>query len=318
MPPVNNVDVVTFGEVLANFVAQDDGHLAQVNLFRRRLGGAEANVAVGLARLGHRVRLLGLVGSDPFGEHARALLAAEQVDTCGLLTDPDANTGFQLKDRVAHGDPTIVYFRRGSAGSRLAWAGHWKSKLVGARHLHATGIPPALSASARDFARAAMRVAREDGQTVSFDPNLRPRLWPSAQEMVAVVNDLARYADWVLPGLDEGRLLTGRDSAEGIAEFYLGRGARQVVVKNGAQGATLFTVDGRWHAPAVPVRVIDTVGAGDGFAAGLISAHLHACGPQEALRRAATVGALATTSDGDMDGLPTRDQLDRFLATPST
>ncbi len=314
---MNNVDVVTFGEVLANFVAQAQGPLAQIEMFKRRLGGSEANVAVGLARLGHRVRLLGLVGDDPFGEYAQAMLTAERVDTSGLLTDPVANTGFQLKDRVAQGDPKVVYFRRGSAGSRLAWSEVWKSKLVGARHLHATGIPPASSATARDFTRYAMRAAREDGQTISFDPNLRQSLWPSRQEMVATINDLARYADWVLPGLNEGRLLTGQDSAEGIAEFYLNRGARYVAVKNGAQGAALFTVDGRWDEPVIPVHAIDTVGAGDGFAAGLISAHLHGFGPKDALRRAVTVGALATTSDGDMDGLPTRNQLDRFLAAPS-
>ncbi|MFP5346654.1 MAG: PfkB family carbohydrate kinase, partial [Actinomycetes bacterium] len=152
--------------------------------------------------------------------------------------------------------------------------------------------------------------------TVSFDPNLRPTLWSSADEMIDVTNEVAASADWVLPGLAEGRLLMreAEAGADDIARFYLGRGAKRVVVKAGACGASLFTGDLRIDQPIFGVRVVDTVGAGDGFAVGLISAHLDALPLEAALERAAAIGAMATTSSGDKDGLPDRAGLEAFLA----
>lgn len=307
-------DVVVFGEIMAMFVASEHRPLAEVDRFEQRLAGAEMNVAVGLSRLGHRVEFLGRVGADPFGVRARRSLTAEGVGVAELRVDPSAPTGFQLKDRVPGGDPTVVYFRRGSAASGHAWSEAAARTLGATRHLHVTGIFPALSATTRDFTFRAIAAAREAGATVSFDPNLRPSLWRDSSEMTGVLGDLADRADWVLPGIDEGRALTGATDAQGIAAHYLDRGAAQVVVKLGARGAALFRPDGTWHEPVLPVRVVDTVGAGDGFAAGWISAHLDELDPQRALRRACAVGALATTSEGDMDGLPDRAELESALA----
>lgn len=310
---MNTLDVVTFGEVMAMFVAEEPGPLERVTHFRRALAGAETNVATGLARLGHQVGWIGRVGDDPFGRFALTELAAAGVDTTAVSLDSDAPTGFQLKSRADGGDPEVVYFRRNSAGSRLAPSPATDGYVAGARHLHVTGIPLALSASARDFAFRAVDVARAAGATVSFDPNLRPRLWASTEEMVRVANEMAARADWVLPGLTEGHLLTGRRDADGVAAYYLERGASCVVIKNGSAGASAHTLDGRVDRPVFPVRVVDTVGAGDGFAAGLISASLDGLDLPGRLRRAAAVGALATTSPGDKDGLPTRAELDAFV-----
>ncbi|WP_234426462.1 sugar kinase [Streptomyces niger] len=308
------LDVVTFGEVMGMLVAADAGPLADVTHYTRSLAGAEINVATGLVRLGHTAGWVGRVGDDPLGTHALAALRAEGVDTGQVTVDPEARTGFQLKSRVAEGDPEVVYFRKHSAGSRLAPSEAADAYVRGARHLHVTGIPAALSATARAFTHRAMDAARDAGSTVSFDPNLRPALWPDRAEMVRTVNDLAARADWVLPGLSEGRLLTGAREPADVAHRYLERGVRRVVLKDGARGATLYDASGgTWTQPVFPVRAVDTVGAGDGFAAGLISAHLDGLGPQESLARAAAVGALATTSHGDRDGLPTRDRLEAFL-----
>ncbi|WP_030611910.1 sugar kinase [Streptomyces sclerotialus] len=313
-PPRRRLDVVTFGEVMGMLVAADDGPLADVTHYTRSLAGAEINVATGLVRLGHRAGWVGRVGDDPLGAHALAALRAEGVDTAQVTVDPEARTGFQLKSRVTAGDPEVVYFRRHSAGSRLAPSEATDAYLRGARHLHVTGIPAALSPTARAFTHRAMATARAAGLTVSFDPNLRPALWPDRDEMVRTVNDLAARADWVLPGLDEGRLLTGERAPADVARWYLARGVRRVVLKDGARGADLYdAAGGTWAQPALPVRAVDTVGAGDGFAAGLISAHLDGLGPRASLARAAAVGALATTSHGDRDGLPTRTRLTAFL-----
>lgn len=317
------VDAVTFGEVMGMFVADEPGDLADVVRFRRALAGAEYNVAVGLARLGHRVAWLGRVGDDPVGRHARAQMAAQGLVTDGVQTDPVERTGLQMKSLADGGDPQVEYFRRRSAGTRLTATPTTDALVAGARHLHATGIPLALGGSIGDFAHHALDVARAAGARISVDPNLRPSLWPSTDVMVREVNRLALRADWVLPGLDEGRLLTGADDPAGVARFYVERGARLVVVKDGARGAHLFAADGRttWVRP-LPVTCVDTVGAGDGFAAGLLSAALDAWTGDaadvpdlDALgRRAAATGALATTVHGDQEGLPTRAALDTFLA----
>ncbi|SDY11753.1 2-keto-3-deoxygluconate kinase [Modestobacter sp. DSM 44400] len=308
-----SLDAVTFGEVMAMFVAQEPGPLELVSTYRRALAGAETNLATGLARLGHPVGWIGRVGDDPFGRFALAELAGANVDISTVTLDSDAPTGFQLKSRAEGGDPDVVYFRRDSAGSRLAASPATDSYIATARHLHLTGIPLALSASTRAFAFRAVDVARAAGATISFDPNLRPSLWASPEEMVRVVNDMAARADWVLPGAGEGYLLTGRNHPPGIAGFYLDQGASRVIVKCGAAGASAYTTAERWNQPIFPVAAVDTVGAGDGFAAGLISAHLDGLDLTGQLRRAAAVGALATTSPGDKDGLPTREQLNTFL-----
>ncbi|MDP3827216.1 MAG: PfkB family carbohydrate kinase, partial [Polaromonas sp.] len=160
-------------------------------------------------------------------------------------------------------------------------------------------------------ARRSMELMRHAGRSVSFDPNLRPTLWATPEQMRQAINDLAARADWVLPGLEEGRLLTGENTAEGIAAFYRRRGAALVVVKLGADGAWFDSVSaGTGHVPACPVdKVVDTVGAGDGFAVGVISALLEGRSVPEAVRRGAWIGARAVQVAGDSEGLPTRAQL---------
>jgi sugar/nucleoside kinase (ribokinase family) len=309
-----SLDAVTFGEALALFVAQEGGDLARVEHFKRVLAGAEVNVAIGLTRLGHRTGWVSRVGDDPFGRFVLSELAAAGVDTSTVALDGDAPTAFQLKSRADGGDPEIFYFRSNSAGKRLAPSPVIDTYIGGARHLHVTGIPLALSRSARQFSARAVDVARAAGATISFDPNLRPTLWDAEEQMVREINAMAVRCDWVLPGLTEGALLTGSTTPQGIAEFYLERGVRQVAVKNGGLGAELFTADGSRHRlAAFDVNTVDTVGAGDGFAAGLISGGLDGLEPAAALERAVAVGALATTSKGDSDGLPTREELDAFL-----
>lgn len=314
---MTGLDVVTFGEVMGMFVATTPGPLHRVRNYEIAQAGAEANVATGLARLGHRAGWVGRVGADPIGQFAVEELAAEGVDVSQVTIDESAPTGFQLKSMAVGGDPQVVYFRRNSAGSRLAGSDGVDRYIARARHLHVTGIPLALSASARAFAFHAVDVAHAAGATVSFDPNLRPNLWASAAEMIETTNAMAVRCDWVLPGLTEGMLLTGASTGRGVADAYLAAGVGRVVVKDGCRGAHLFTADGTWERPVFPVRVVDTVGAGDGFAAGLISAHLDGLPIEAGLERAAAVGAMATTSPGDKDGLPTRAALAAFLAAAS-
>ena len=215
------------------------------------------------------------------------------------------------KGKVTDGsDPPIEYHRSGSAASRFGPEQVDTAWLEGARHLHATGVFAALSEATLQATRKAMDVMRHAGRTISFDPNLRPALWPSPAAMRDTLNELAGRCDWVLPGLAEGRTLTGHDTPERIAAFYRERGAKLVVIKLGADGAYFDGEAGRGRVDAFPVtRVVDTVGAGDGFAVGVISALLEGRSVAEAVRRAAWIGARAVQVVGDTEGLPTREQL---------
>ena len=320
MNEATDFDVVTVGEPMALFMARSAGALETVQDFRLTTAGAELNVAIGLARLGLRVCYMSRVGADAFGRLVLDTLARERISIDHVLIAVDESTGAMLKSMAVDGaDPDIDYYRRGSAASRLSVADFGPGLCMRARHLHLTGISPALSDSARELVFHLAREARAAGRTVSFDPNLRPRLWSSGTAMTACVNELATLSHLVLPGLAEGRFLTGFDKPAEIAAYYLDRGARQVVVKLGALGAYYASDDGAGLAPANAVaKVVDTVGAGDGFATGVISALLDGLPLVDAVARGNAIGARVVQFPGDSDGLPTRSQLDPSdsLASP--
>jgi len=307
---MSEIDILSFGETMAMFVAEHSGDLAQVGHFHKRIAGADSNVAIGLSRLGFNVAWLSRVGDDSFGRFVVDTLKAEGLDCRFVETDPAHPTGFQLKSLEEHGaDPRVEYFRRGSAASRLS-VNNIAPALLKARHLHATGIPPALSASARELSQVLMSQMRAAGSSLSFDPNLRPSLWDSEKQMISEINRLAVQAHWVLPGLSEGRLLSGFEDPADIAAFYLDQGVEAVVIKLGAAGAYYRTQLDQGFVDAVPVaQVVDTVGAGDGFAVGLISGLLENLGMAEAVQRANWIGSRAVQSRGDMEGLPRRAEL---------
>ncbi|MDU1458556.1 MAG: sugar kinase, partial [Klebsiella sp.] len=239
------LDVITIGEAMAMFVATETGELSAVEHFMKRVAGAELNVATGLARLGLSVGWVSRVGKDSFGRFVLNALAKEGIDARGVSIDDRYATGFQLKSKVENGtDPIVEYFRKGSAASHLSPEDFNESYFAGARHLHLSGVAAALSESSYALLERAARTMKALGKTISFDPNLRPTLWKSEAEMVEKLNQLAFQADWVLPGLKEGMILTGLQTPEAIADFYLGHGVRAVIIKTGSDGAWYKTADG--------------------------------------------------------------------------
>ena len=308
---MSEFDVLCFGETMAMFVAEQAGELADVGQFGKRIAGADSNVAIGLARLGFQVRWLSRVGDDSLGRFVLASLRAEGMDCSAVEVDPAHPTGFQLKARCDDGsDPAVEYFRRHSAASRMSPV-LIRPQLLQARHLHATGIPPALSPSCRELSHALVDAMRAAGRSVSFDPNLRPSLWPDRASMIREVNALAVKANWVLPGLEEGRLLTGRETPADIAAYYLDQGVERVVIKLGGEGAYFRSARGEGRVAAVPVsKVVDTVGAGDAFAVGVVSALLEGHELPLAVARGNWCGSRAVQSRGDMEGLPRRHELE--------
>ncbi|MGE6630273.1 sugar kinase [Bacillus sp. NPDC077027] len=312
---MKSLDAVTFGESMAMFYANEIGELHEVSTFMKALAGAESNVAVGLARLGFDVGWMSKVGDDSFGTFILQELQKEGVNTSAVLRDNNgAKTGILLKSKVAKGDPDVTYYRKGSAASTLNPSDFPKEYFLKAGHLHMTGIPPAVSNEMRAFSLHAIQIMKEAGKTISFDPNLRLQLWEEEEDMIHTLNQLAFQSDWFLPGLTEGERLTGLKEPEAIADIYLEKGVKMVVIKLGAEGAYYKTPTQQGKVGGFDVRqVIDTVGAGDGFAVGVISGMLDGLSYEEAVTRGNAIGALAVMSPGDMDGLPTRDGLQSFL-----
>jgi 2-dehydro-3-deoxygluconokinase len=307
------LDVITFGEAMLLLVADRPGPLEHAEFFHKRTAGAETNVALGLARLGLKVAWASRLGTDSMGRYLLAAMAGEGIDCSHVICDATQKTGFQFKGKVTDGsDPPVEYHRQGSAASHMGVRDIDEAWLRSARHLHATGVFAALSASTLPAARKTMDLMRAGGRSVSFDPNLRPTLWATPALMREAVNDLATRADWVLPGMEEGRFLTGETTPEGVARFYRQLGAKLVVVKLGSEGAYFEDASGGGHVAGFPVaEVVDTVGAGDGFAVGVISALLDGLSVPAAVKRGAWIGARAVQVLGDSEGLPTRAELDQ-------
>lgn len=309
------LDVVTIGEAMAMFVALEPGDLAATERFVKRAAGAELNVAIGLARLGLNVGWVSRIGDDSLGQFICQQLEQERVNHQQVTVDARYPTGFQLKSKVDDGsDPRVEYFRKGSAASHLSPDDFNRDYFGAARHLHLSGVAAALSASSFELLHHAAKSMRAQGKTISFDPNLRPVLWPSEQTMVKQLNLLAEYADWVLPGDKEGKILTGYSQPEAIADFYLDKGVKTVIIKTGCDGAWYKTAEGeKGQVAAIRVdNVVDTVGAGDGFAVGVISGLLDGKSLPDTIRRGNKIGSLAIQVIGDSEGLPTRAELGDF------
>jgi 2-dehydro-3-deoxygluconokinase len=306
--------IVTVGEPMALFVAEHEGQLEEAGRFSRFVAGAEVNFSIGMARLGHQVTYITKLGNDPFGKNIQRFLENNNIDTSFVAYDDQHVTGMQWKQKVSAGDPEVFSLRKNSAASTMAINSISSLHFEDFDHLHLTGIPPALSASCRKMVYELAHNAKRKGVPISFDPNIRPALWPDKQEMVEVINKVALLADIVFPGMEEGRLLTGKETPEGIAQFYHDAGVKTVVIKLGPQGAYTSSGEKRFYTKGYKVnKVIDTVGAGDGFAVGVTSALLENLPLEEAIRRGTAIGALAVMSPGDNDGLPDREILNSFM-----
>jgi 2-dehydro-3-deoxygluconokinase len=298
--------VVTLGESMGLFRANTVGSLSHVSDFTLGIGGAEGNVAIALARLGTPVRWLGRVGPDPVGRRVLRELRAEGIDVIGIV-DPDAATGMMIKEQRTVDATRVQYYRAGSAGSRLSVDDLAALDIPSAALLHLTGITPALSASARETVFAAVDIAAAASVPVSFDINHRVSLW--RDDPTPVYRELVERSQIVFAGDDEARILfplaaSALELAHSIAEL----GPGQVIIKLGEAGCVALVDGVDYRVDAIPIRAVDTVGAGDAFVAGYLAELLEGLSIEERLATAVTLGAFACLSFGDWEGFPTRDE----------
>ncbi|MFG2550587.1 sugar kinase [Streptomyces sp. NPDC048581] len=298
-------DVVCLGETMAVLSPPDDRPLADQPALRLSIGGAESNVACGLAALGHRVAWLSRVGDDPFGRRIVAELAARGVEVSAVGIDPHHPTGVYFKDPGPYATRPL-YYRSGSAAARMGPELARSPELQGARVVHLSGITAALSDSCGRLLEEVVvrRTPWTDGTRplVSFDVNHRPALWSThGGDAAGTLRDLARAADLVFVGRDEAEALWGTAHPDDIAELLAP--APRVVVKDAEHGATSYTAGAVTFVPALDVEVVEPVGAGDAFAAGYLSGVLKDMDEPSRLRLAHLTAATALRSRDDIPDL---------------
>lgn len=310
-PVAGGGPVATLGETMALVRTVEIGSLRHAHTLAFGIGGAESNVAIGLRRLGASASWLGRVGDDSLGERVRREIRGEGVDVHGIV-DADAATGLMVKERPSAASTAVHYYRAGSAGSRLSAADLPEGWVEGAAILHLTGITPLLSASAREAVLVAADRATAAGVTVSFDINYRSAL-ASPGTAGPILREIAERADLVFGGADEFAVLYPDASPAEAAAALRAAGCAQVVVKQGPDGAAVFADADVVEAAGFAIEVVDTVGAGDAFVAGYLSARLDGLDLDATLRLANACGAMACLVPGDWEAAPTRRELERFL-----
>jgi sugar/nucleoside kinase (ribokinase family) len=312
--------VVCLGEALVDFIAAEAGvGLGRARTYIKAPGGAMANTAAGLARLGVRSRFVGKAGSDAFGRFMIESLAAENVDVSCLIATDQYQTGIVFaaldQDRV----PSYIFYGYPSADMMLSEDEVGPECLADAAFLH-LGTVSMVREESRSASFKLMRLARENGVKISFDPNLRLHLWKDHGLLKQTALKAMAQSDLIKLNREELRFLTGEDNIETGAARLMEPGARAVAVTLGPEGAYYLCGDGQGKCPGFKMDVVDTTGAGDGFAAGLlvVLAEAKTWPPDKALLARATrfanaVGALVTAKLGAMTALPGRSEVEAFV-----
>jgi 2-dehydro-3-deoxygluconokinase len=297
-------DVVTFGEAMALLLAEHGYPVSVAASFRRSVAGAESTVAIGLARLGRSAAWIGKVGGDPLGHTVLGALRAEGLDLSRASTDADGYTGLLVRDSLERRSISVSYYRSDSAGSRLGPRDMDPDFISSARLLHGSGITPMLSESARQASESAFSIARNAGVMTSFDPNLRRTIAPVELSLGIARQHLA-LADFALVSREELDLLSGTSDIRDGCKWALAQGVKFVAVKMGEDGSVGTDGVDFWQSPGYPVRPVDTVGAGDAWAAGFLDAVLAGLDYERCLDEGNHVASMAIQVPGDVDGLPT-------------
>lgn len=308
---VTGPDIITFGETMALLMPSNGKGLEYSSELHSLFGGAESNVAIGISRLGGKVGWFGRLGKDPMGRLIFKKIRGEGVDVSRAELTAEAPTGLMMREMIM-GKTSVYYYRKNSAASQMSVKHLDEGYIAGAKILHITGITPALSESCKEAAFEAVRLARKHGVKVSFDPNLRLKLW-GIEEARPVLLEFAKLADIFLPGLDELKLLYQTDDWDVIVGKL--RELSAVSIVKGGENETYVVTQG--SITAVPYfkaeQVVDTVGAGDGFCAGFLVGLSKEYDYAQAVRIGNLVGSLIVQTEGDWEGAPTWEQVDAIL-----
>jgi len=306
-------DILSFGEPMVEFnqTGESDG-----TVYLQGFGGDSSNFAIAAARQGASVGYISAVGDDAYGQLLRDLWARDGVDHASVKTDAAAFTAVYF---VTHGEGghQFSFLRKGSAASRFSAADLPRARIESAKVLHLSGISLAISASACDAAYAAIDFARRAGVQVSFDTNLRLKLWPIDRAR-AVLSDVMKRCDICLPSYDDITAITGLSDADALVDHCLAQGARRVALKLGGRGALVADANHRQLIPPFPCRPLDATGAGDTFGGAFVARLIAGDDLFTAGRYATAAAALSTEGYGAVAPIPCAARVRTLLAATAS
>lgn len=306
-------EIITIGETMAALTPKSTGYLHYIRDYEMRIAGAESNLAIGICKLGHSASWISSLGKDELGYFVNNSIRAEGVDTQYVCFDKEHRTGVMFK-QILHGKETSVfYYRENSAASFMKPDYLQPEMFTGGKILHLTGITPVLSDSCEKLTERAVFMGMEAGLKISFDPNIRRRLWKE-KDYTETMRRIIDSTAILMLGLEEAETLYHTTDKERIAEiFFRQKNAEYIAIKDGGNGAYVADREQGYAIPPYPCRPIDPIGAGDAFNAGFLCGLLEGRPVQEAGEMAAVAGALATESYGDIEGYPTYDSMKLIL-----
>lgn len=296
---------------MAVMVPREPGPLKYSPDFRLRMAGAESNTAIGLAKLGHTAGWISALGNDGLGDYVLSAVRAEGVDVSEVKIDEKHRTGMMVK-QPSQTETAVYYYRDNSAASHYSSEDIPYDYVMSARIVHLTGITPILSDSCLDASLKLMEFARSKGKLISFDPNVRRKLW-GTRDFSELIRKMLFSSDIALIGLDEAKLLLGTDNPETIIKVLREKGVRYIAIKDGSRGAICADANKCVHILPEKCKPIDPVGAGDGFNAAFIAGILEGRGIEFAGKMGAIAGAMATETLGDIEGYPSRSVMEARL-----
>lgn len=306
-------DVITIGEAMITFSPNTTGPMKFVNVFEKRVGGAELNLAIGCSRLGLKVGYISRLGNDEFGKHIHTFAKGEGIDMSQVKLIDGYPTSLNFRELMADGNGRTFYYRDKSPTLALNPNDLDEEYIKKAKILHITGIYPAISTNNMRVIHRAIEIAKQNGLMISFDPNIRLRMW-SKEEAREVLSEILPHTDILLAGDEEMDIIIGEKDPKAIIESVKEMGVSFVAVKQGENGSVGYYNGEIIDAPPVKAtKVIDTVGAGDGFNAGILYGILKQWPLEKTLTFANTIGSMVVSMFGDNEGLPYYEDIQREI-----
>ncbi|WP_078553549.1 sugar kinase [Bacillus alkalicellulosilyticus] len=302
-------DVITIGDAMITFNPSTTGPMRFVQTFERKVGGAELNFAIGCSRLGLHTGWISRLGNDEFGKHIFNFVRGEGIDVSEVKLVDGYPTSLNFKEIREGGDGSTFYYRFNSPITTLSKESIKSSFFENAKLLHITGVFSAIAEKNEEIVHEAISEAKKQNLLISFDPNIRLKLW-SKEQAKKVLSGYLPHVDIFLTGLEEAEILLGTSDPEEIIEHCKKLGISYVAIKLGEKGSIGYHNGEQIEAaPVVPKKVVDTVGAGDGFDAGFVYGVLQGWSLAKSLYFANTIGSLVVSVSGDNEGLPYLDEV---------
>ncbi|MDQ0160465.1 sugar kinase [Alkalibacillus salilacus] len=297
-------DVITLGEAMIAFNPERTGPMKFVNSFERNIGGAELNVMIGCARLGLDTGYISRLGHDEFGKYILNFARGEGIDVSETELVDGYPTSLNFKEISEDGSVRTFYYRNQSPTLSMTQSDLNEEYIKQAKILHITGIFPAIHDQNLEITREAIRLAKKHDVKVAFDPNIRLKLW-TKQQASDIIKSILPDVDLLLAGDEEMEIVLGERDPKKVLELCEPYGIDYIVLKKGADGSVGYANGEYVEAdPVKPSKVVDTVGAGDGFDAGFLYSYLHGWSLEKSLDFANTIGSMVVSVKGDNEGLP--------------